>query len=388
MVCEITHVTVINDGQARFLEHFRCCAAVIRAFTERGDKYRRRHPDQLAPAPVFWGTGDPGARSTMRRTMRSGRDSGQDKEPEVPQPHHDARWYVRARRRFARLDATLKGLLWSAAAGFIFSQLNALMRVLTIELDPFQTQFLRYLFGCVVMLPLVLKSGLAMYWPKSIGAQFTRGLVHCVGLWMWFAALPHVPLADMTAMGFSAPIFIMIGATLFFREPMRWDRWLAALIGFAGVLIVVAPKLSGAGGYFHLLMLASSPVFAASFLLTKMLTRNESAGVIVVWQGISVALFSLPPALLHWQPVSPLQWLGFVLCGILGSAGHYCLTRSIHVADISSTQSVRFLDLIWASFLGWLWFADVPTLSAISGGAVIALSTLWIARREARATRG
>ena len=191
----------------------------------------------------------------------------------------------------------------------------------------------------------------------------------------------------MTAMGFSGPIFIMIGATLFFREPMRWDRWLAALIGFAGVLIVVAPKLTGAGGYFHLLMLASSPVFAASFLLTKMLTRNESAGVIVAWQGISVALFSLPLAWLHWQPVSALQWLGFLLCGVLGSAGHYCLTRSIHVADISSTQSVRFLDLIWASFLGWLWFADVPTLSAISGGAVIALSTLWIARREARATR-
>ena len=134
-------------------------------------------------------------------------------------------------------------------------------------------------------------------------------------------------------------------------------------------------------------MLASSPVFAASFLLTKALTRSESAGVIVVWQGVSVALFSLPLAALHWQPVAALQWLGFVVCGILGSAGHYCLTRSIHVADISSTQSVRFLDLIWASFLGWLWFADVPTLSALTGGAVIAISTLWIARREARATR-
>ncbi len=300
----------------------------------------------------------------------------------------DAGLYARVSRRFARLDPTLKGLLWSAAAGFIFSQLNAIMRVMSIQLDPFQTQFLRYLFGCAVMLPLVLKSGLAAYWPKSIGAQFTRGLVHSIGLCLWFAALPHVPLADMTAMGFSGPIFIMIGAYLFFREPMRWDRWLAAVIGFAGVLIVVAPKLSGAGGYFHLVMLASSPVFAASFLLTKALTRSESAGVIVVWQGVSVALFSLPLAMLHWQPVAALQWLGFVVCGILGSAGHYCLTRSIHVADISSTQSVRFLDLIWASFLGWLWFADVPTLSAISGGAVIAVSTFWIARREARAARG
>ena len=314
----------------------------------------------------------------MRRMM----EAGNEKPPETPR---ELAWHVRAGRRFARLDPTLKGLLWSAAAGFIFSQLNAIMRLLTIALDPFQTQFLRYLFGCMVMLPLILKSGLAAYWPKSFGAQFARGLVHTVGLWMWFAALPHVPLADMTAMGFSGPIFIMVGAYLFFREPMRWDRWLAALIGFAGVLIVVAPKLSATGGYFHLVMLASSPVFAASFLLTKALTRTESAGVIVVWQGVSVALFSLPLALLHWQPVTAAQWLGFVLCGMLGSGGHYCLTRSIHVAEISSTQSVRFLDLIWASFLGWLWFADVPTLSALGGGAVIAVSTLWIARREARA---
>ncbi len=319
--------------------------------------------------------------------MRSTMQSGDNKERVAPDRRRDAAWHARARRRFASLDPTLKGLLWSAAAGFIFCQLNALMRVLTIQLEPFQTQFLRYLLGCVVMLPLVLKGGLAAYWPKSIGAQFGRGLVHSIGLWLWFAALPHVPMADMTAMGFSGPIFIMIGAYLFFREPMRRDRWLAALIGFAGVLIVVAPKLSGAGGYFHLVMLASSPVFAASFLLTKALTRHESAGVIVVWQGVSVAFFSLPLAWLHWQPVAALQWAGFVACGILGSGGHYCLTRSIHVADISSTQSVRFLDLIWASFLGWLWFADVPTVSAIVGGAVIAISTLWIARREVRAGR-
>ena len=303
--------------------------------------------------------------------------------PAVLEPRRTARWYARLSQRFAHLDPTLKGLLWSAAAGFIFSQLNALMRVLTIALDPFQTQFLRYLFGCVVMLPLVLKSGLAAYWPKSIGAQFTRGLVHSIGLWLWFAALPHVPLADMTAMGFSGPIFIMIGAYLFFREPMRWDRWLAAVIGFAGVLIVVAPKLSGAGGNFHLVMLASSPVFAASFLLTKALTRSESAGVIVVWQGVVVTLFSLPFALTHWQNPNALQWLGFVVSGVLGSAAHYCLTRSFSIADISSTQSIRFLDLVWSALFGWMIFSDVPSQTTLIGGVVICASTVWIARREA-----
>ena len=79
-----------------------------------------------------------------------------------------------------------------------------------------------------------------------------------------------------------------------------------------------------------------------------------------------------------------MQWLTFVLCGCLGSLGHYCLTRSFSVADISATQSVKFLDLVWASVLGWLVFADTPSRSTLIGGAVICASTLWIARREAR----
>jgi drug/metabolite transporter (DMT)-like permease len=209
--------------------------------------------------------------------------------------------------------------------------------------------------------------------------------VHTVGLVLWFIALPRIPLADMTAIGFTGPIFIMIGAAWFLREPMRWERWLAVAFGFVGVLIVVGPKLSGTGGAYHLVMLASAPVFAASFLLTKALTRQESAGVIVLWQAISVTLFSLPMALLHWQWPSTVQWLCFMLCGGLGTLGHYCLTRSYVFADISATQSLKFLDLIWASLLGFLIFADLPTQTTLIGGALIAAATLWVARRESRA---
>ena len=291
---------------------------------------------------------------------------------------------TRLRRRVAALPPTARGLIWSAASGVVFSQLNALIRLLTMELHPFQAQFLRYLFGMLVMLPLILRSGPRSYLPQRIGPQFTRGAVHTLGLCLWFTALPMISLADMTAIGFTTPIFIMVGAWFFFREPMHWERWLAATIGLGGVVIVLAPKLSGSGGVYNLVMLASAPVFAASFLLTKSLTRHESTGVIVVWQAISVSLFSLPLALWHWQAPSLLQWCGFAICGLLGSAGHYCLTRSFRAADISSTQSVRFLDLVWAAAMGWLVFADVPTQSTLIGGAVICAATLWIARRESR----
>jgi drug/metabolite transporter (DMT)-like permease len=287
--------------------------------------------------------------------------------------------------RTAHLSPTVRGLMWAAASGALFCVLNATMRGLAQQLHPMQTQFLRYLFGVLVMLPFVVRAGWRAYQPQSLGGQFTRGAVHTVGLVLWFVALTEIPLADTTAIGFTGPLFIMIGAWLFLKEPMRWERWLATAIGFGGVLLVVGPKLSGSGGGYHLVMLASAPVFAASFLITKVLTRTEKASVIVAWQAISVTLFSLPLALWGWQTPTTAQWLGFAVCGFLGSAGHYCLTRSFSVADISSTQSVKFLDLIWASALGWLMFADVPTQTTLLGGVVISAATLWVARREHRA---
>ena len=118
--------------------------------------------------------------------------------------------------RLRRLDPAVRGMLWAMSAGAVFSVLNALLRTLAMQLDPMQTQFLRYVFGCVVLLPLVLRGGVAAYLPRRIGGQFARGFVHTVGLGLWFTALPHVPMADMTALSFTGPIFLMIGAFLTF----------------------------------------------------------------------------------------------------------------------------------------------------------------------------
>jgi drug/metabolite transporter (DMT)-like permease len=292
-----------------------------------------------------------------------------------------------ARRRFGRLAPAVRGLLWAIASGLLFVLLNTLMRSLAIELDPAQTQFLRYAFGFAVMLPFIARSGIGSYRPHHLGGQFLRGGVHTLGLALWFSAIPHVTLADTTALGFTTPIFIMVGAVLVFRERLHWERWVAAAIGFAGVLMVVAPKLSGGGGGYLLVMLSSAPVFAASFLMTKALTRHDRAAVIVVWQSITVTLFSLPLGLLHWHPLAGWHWAAFLVCGVLGSTGHYCLTRSFAVADISATQSVKFLELVWAAALGWLVFGNQPTASTLIGGAIISASTLWIAHRESQRRR-
>ncbi len=290
----------------------------------------------------------------------------------------------RTRRELMTWPAPVRGMVWMVLGGILFTCLNTLARGLTMQLDVYETQFLRYLFGLLVMLPLVLHHGWQAYRPVNIGGQFWRGGVHTLGLILWFTALPNIPLADMTAIGFTGPIFIMLGAAWFLGEPMHRDRWVAALIGFAGVLVVVLPKLSGSGGWYNLVMLASSPVFAASFLITKALTRYEKAGVIVLWQAITVTIFSLPMALPHWQTPTLMQWGAFAMTGILGTLAHYCLTRAFHTADISATQSLRFLDLVWASVAGWLVFGDVPSQWTWVGALVILGATVWIARREGR----
>lgn len=286
----------------------------------------------------------------------------------------------------AHLSPTAKALVWAVASGLFFSVLNATVRSLSQNMHPFQAQFLRYLCGFLVLLPAIYRYGWAAYRPQNVIGQFTRGALHTAGLCLWFVALPQIPLADMTAIGFTTPLFIMLGAYLVFQEPMRWERWVATGIGFAGVMVVVGPQLAqsrqGAGTY-HLIMLASAPLFAASFLLTKALTRYETIGTILVWQAITVSILSLPLALLHWQAITGLQALGFLFTGALGSAGHYCLTRAYKQADISATQSTKFLDLVWSGVMGWFVFGDVPTANALMGGAVIAGATLWLARREA-----
>lgn len=288
------------------------------------------------------------------------------------------------RRKFAAWPAAVRGMVWMVLGGLFFSFLNTIARELTLHLDVYQSQFLRYLFGLMVILPWVYRDGWRAYMPVNLSGQFWRGGVHTLGLILWFTALPQIPLADMTAIGFTGPIFIMIGAAWFLGEPMRKDRWIAAIIGFAGVLVVVLPKMTGDGGWYNLVMLASAPVFAVSFLITKALTRYEKAGVIVLWQALTVTVLSLPMALPNWQAPTLMQWLGFAATGVLGTLAHYCLTRAFALADISATQSLRFLDLVWASILGWLVFGDVPSQSTWLGAFVILWATVWIARREGR----
>jgi len=283
---------------------------------------------------------------------------------------------------------TVRGMLWMAASGLLFILLNTIMKRLSHDLDPWLVGFLRYLLGALVMLGTALPGGLAALWPKVPGLQLVRGLFHTGGMMLWFAALPLVSLAELTAIGFSGPIFICLGAVMFLSERMTGARWAAVLVGFAGVLLVVKPgQAEGFAGISPgmLLMLASAPVFAGSYLVAKALTRHDRSDVVVLWQHLWVSILLAPFALAYWSPPAPWQWLLLIACGFLGAGGHYCMVRAFRVADISAVQSVKFLELVWAAVLGVVVFGTVPAGGTVLGGAVILLSTLLLARHESRA---
>jgi drug/metabolite transporter (DMT)-like permease len=287
-----------------------------------------------------------------------------------------------------RLRGTLRGMAWMAASGLLFIALTTTTRALAQELPPWQTQFLRFAAGLLVLLPWILRRGPAAFRPTRPMAHLWRGTVHAIALLIWFSALPFVPIAETTAIGFTAPLFVLVGAALFLKERVDAVRWGATALGFAGVVVVVAPQLAGAGGWHAAVMLASAPLFAASFLITKALTKADPPEVIVLWQAVAVCVFTLPFALPGWVWPTPVQWGLFLLAGLLGSAGHYALTTAFRHADISALQPIRFVDLLWAALFGLLVFGDVPAATTLAGGVLILFATSWIARHEARPKRG
>lgn len=291
-------------------------------------------------------------------------------------------------------NATLRGLVWMIACGVLFSALNMLQKLLTYQLHPPQVTCLRYFVGSLLLLPFVIPGGWARYRPRRPALHVWRGLFHVTGSLIWIATIPLVGLAEASAISFTGPTFMMLGGVLFLRERMYGARWAAVLIAFAGVLIVLWPGLADSDAALMptVWMLVASPLFAVSFLLSKVLTRYDSPQAIVFWLGVAIFSFSLPfavfalewPLRAAWQWPTALQWTILVGCGLAGASSHYCMTRAYRIADVSAVQSVRFLDLVWAAILGFLVFGQLPSEWALAGGSVICAATLWIARYEAR----
>ncbi len=243
--------------------------------------------------------------------------------------------------------------------------------------------FLRYVFGSLFLLPILARYGLSRSMhTRRAGLHVFRGALHACGMFLWFVGLPLATLASVTALGFTGPIFITIGAALFLGEDVRLRRWVAVLVGFAGAMIIIRPGF-GDIGLGALCILASTPIFSASNLISKALARTDSANTIVIWQNFTIVLFAAPVALWFWQTPAWTDILWFVAAGLCGTLGHLSQQNGYQLADITLLQPIGFLSLLWNALLGFLLFSQHPDVWTFVGAAVIFGSAMYISHREA-----
>lgn len=285
--------------------------------------------------------------------------------------------------RWLALPPNLRGILWVAFSGVLFAALNVFTLIPAQHLNPYVMAFLRYFFGALFLVPIVMRLGLyRSLHTRRMPLHISRGAIHTAGMMLWFVALPLTTLAEITALGFTGPIFVTIGAALFLAEKVGPRRWMAVIVGFIGAMIIIRPGF----GDIHLgviCILISTPIFSASNLISKALARTDSSTTIVIWQNIVIVVCALPFALWFWQTPGWIDIGWFLLAGLAGTLGHICQQRGYQLADITLLQPIGFLSLIWNTMLGYFLFFQKPDVWTFVGAAVIFASALYISHREA-----
>lgn len=274
-------------------------------------------------------------------------------------------------------------MLFMLVATLALTCMHALVRYLSAQMHAFEITFFRNLFALFIMAPLMFRAGLEELKSRQPRLQLLRSCFGILAMALWFYGLSLVPLADATALSFTAAIFGSVAASLFLRERMRLRRWTAVITGFIGALIILRPGFHSVepGAW---IVLASSVFWALALVTVKRLSSTDSIVCIVAWNTVLLTLFSLPLALPVWTTpsVEQLGWL--LLVGLLATLGHLAMTNAFRLADATAVFPVDFTRLLWASLLGFLLFAEVPDAATWIGGALIFASTTYITFRERR----
>ncbi|MGB1494175.1 MAG: DMT family transporter [Paracoccaceae bacterium] len=275
----------------------------------------------------------------------------------------------------------MRGIVLMCLSTIAFSIMHGLVRFVSEVLPPFQIAFFRNIFGLAFLLPLLMRSRFAILRTKQIGLHALRGVINMAAMLMFFTALAISPIAKVTALGFTAPIFMAILAVLVLGERFRIYRWSAIFLGFVGMLIILRPGLvaidTGA-----LLVIGSAALWAVAMIIIKIQSRTESSLTIVAYMGIFLGVFSIAPAVWVWQPFG-LQTLGFmVLIGLFGSIAQMAISESLKETDSTALMPFDFLKLIWTAMIGVWFFSEIPDIYTWVGATVIFLSGLFIAIRE------
>ena len=280
----------------------------------------------------------------------------------------------------------LAGVLWMITSGLLFVGVYVAVKFVASDMSAAQASFIRYCFGLLFLIPVLWRFPWSRLSSSSLKLYSVRGLIHATAVMLWFYAMARIPIAEVTAIGYTTPIYTALGAVLFFKEKIHLRRIIAIAVGFGGILVILRPGFSviEAGALAQFL---AAICFAGSFLITKKLTQKESSVDILAMLTVFCTLFLLPGALMSWRTPTLSELGGLALVAVFATAGHYAITQAIAKAPLTVVQPFAFLQMVWAITFGYLIFNEVPDLWVCMGALIIVAAISYISHREAVTAR-
>ncbi|NUB43004.1 DMT family transporter [Fertoebacter nigrum] len=268
----------------------------------------------------------------------------------------------------------LAAALWMTGSIAAFSAMAVAGREVAGQHDTFEIMFWRSVVGLVIVLAVAGMAGrLGEVRRDRLGQHFIRNLFHFTGQNLWFWALTMIPLAQVFALEFTSPVWVILLSPFFLGERITRTKALAAALGFAGILIVARPDFAALDPGV-LAAAASAVCFAATIILTKALTRGECIVSILFWLTGMQLCFGLIAAGIDgqvaWPTAATLPWLALI--GFCGVTAHLCLTTALSLASASIVVPIDFARLPVIAAIGmWLYGEPLDALVFLGGGVIL-----------------
>ncbi|MBM3556726.1 MAG: DMT family transporter [Alphaproteobacteria bacterium] len=280
----------------------------------------------------------------------------------------------------------LRAALLALGGSILFTVMAAIVRHLGDSVHFTIQVFFRNLFVFVFMLPWALTHWRTAFQPRRPWLHVGRAGAGWVSQLCWYWALVLIPVAEVTALGFTAPLFATVLAVPLLGERLRFRRTAALLIGFVGTVITLRPGF-GEFGLGQTIALINAAIVSGGLIAMKALTRDDSPETIVTLNALLLVPFSGALAAYFWTTPTLEQFLWLAVLGISATVGHVMNTHAYKMADATALMPIDFLRLIFAVAIGAWAFDDQPDIWTFVGGGLIFGASVYIARREARLSR-
>jgi drug/metabolite transporter (DMT)-like permease len=285
-----------------------------------------------------------------------------------------------------RLPPNVQGALWLVSGGFIFTSTSAMIRLLSAEIESVQTAFFRAALSVILLLPMIAAGRVKPWHSKRIVGHFWRTAMGTGSMVLGFYAVSMLPLADATAIAFSQPLFSVVVAVVVLGEKVRWRRWSATAIGFAGVLIMVRPG-EGSLQLGALVALANAAAVSLSILLVRRLSDSETPLMILTQFAIFSTILLAVPAILVWRWPDLWGWVLAIGIALSATVGQYFWVQAFKSGEMSAVAPFEYMRLPFAVFVGWLIWGEMPVIWTYLGASIVIGSALYIAHREHQLAR-